>query len=290
MGSRNYVMTYNNPELNAHTLIKRLKKVAKYFVFQLEKGSKGIEHFQGYIELLAPQRISALNRLTRKKGIHWDKRKGTRDQARSYCMKEETRLEGPWEYGEWNARSQGRRMDLERLASMAREKKPNIEILSELPREYVRYHRAVAAIKHIEADEKPAFRKDLSVVVNYGPPGVGKTKAAYDFDPNLYALPVGKDLWWDNYRGEKTVLLDDFSGQCRLVDLLRILDKYPVQLPIKGSFVWLHAVNIIITSNVHPNYWYDYSKRPELEGALKRRITTLLTWKSLGDFEETPWD
>ena len=31
---------------------------------------------------------------------HWEKRKGTHVQAKAYCSKEETRVEGPWERGE----------------------------------------------------------------------------------------------------------------------------------------------------------------------------------------------
>lgn len=71
-----------------------------------------------------------------------------------------------------------------------------------------------------------------------------------------------------------------FLGQVRLVDLLRYLDKYPVQVPVKGSFVFLHCTTIIVTTNVHPDQWYDYTKRQSSEVALSERFTEFLWFKS----------
>ena len=36
----------------------------------------------------------------------------------------------------------------------------------------------------------------------YGPPGTGKTRFCYDTCPDLWAIPLGKNLWFDNYQGE----------------------------------------------------------------------------------------
>ncbi len=136
----------------------------------------------------------------------------------------------------------------------------------------MRYYKAVQHVRQIGALDKPPIRQELVVSLYIGKPGTGKTRAAYEEDGDLYALPLGKDLWFDNYAGEKTLLLDDFSGELRLVDLLRLLDVYPIQVPVKGSFVYLQAIRIIITSNVSMEYWYDYVSRQDSLDALKRRI------------------
>lgn len=126
----------------------------------------------------------------------------------------------------------------------------------------------------------PKRTTELKVVVFFGKPGSGKTKAAYEQFPDLFAFPIGKDLWSDGYMGQKEVLLDDFAGEMRLVDTLRFLDRYPIQIPKKGGFNWWCPESIIITTNVHPKDWYDYSKRKDSEIALRRRIIAVFDFNN----------
>lgn len=97
-----WVFTLNNPEQDPGTLIERLTDDPKvrYAIFQREQGENGTIHFQGYLELTRSQRMSYVKRLIPR--AHWESRIGTRDQARDYARKEETRIEGPWECGTWN--------------------------------------------------------------------------------------------------------------------------------------------------------------------------------------------
>jgi len=125
--------------------------------------------------------------------------------------------------------------------------------------------------------------EELSVHIFYGSPGTGKTRMAYELMPNLYAFPIGKELWSDGYNGQSEVLVDDFSGQMRLVDTLRFLDRYPIQIPRKGGFNWWCPNYIVLTTNIHPAKWYDWTKRPEQQAALRRRIHHI--W----DFDDKTW-
>ncbi|AGS36240.1 replication-associated protein [Circoviridae 21 LDMD-2013] len=278
---RNWCITVNNPVEDPETWSKRLRthSLFKYLVFQAEKGDSGTIHYQAYAEFSNPIRFGSVKYLI--PGAHIEARRGSAKQASDYCKKEKGRKAGPWEYGELSVERQGQRLDLERLAQIA-QTHSHTDILKEMPREYAKYYKFVQHVKHIEAMDKPGIRSNLQVIVCHGETRTGKTHYAYERDPNLYALPVGKDLWFDNYNGEKTVLLDDFSGQCRLVDLLRILDKYPVQIPRKGGFVWLKAETIIITCNQHPETWYDYSNRDSLRKALMARFTRFLEFTAGG--------
>ena len=54
-------------------------------------------------------------------------------------------------------------------------------------------------------------------------------------DPNLYNVPEPNNgsLWFDGYRGQKTILLDDFYGWIKYHTLLQITDGYPYQAPTK---------------------------------------------------------
>lgn len=290
MGSRAYCWTWNNPTLEPNELITTLKPVARYLVFQLEVGeTDGTEHYQGYIELYKTTRIAALKKLV--KEIHWESRGGTPEQARDYCMKEDTRIEGPWEYGAWSSKrgGQGKRTDLDQFARKVLSGATNKELYEEDPGKYLLYKRRITDLRAGKADEKSPPWRDMDVVVLYGEPGLGKTKRCYEFDPELYEVPVGKDLWFDGYTGQKTLLMDDFSGQMKLSDLLRVLDGYPKQVPRKGGFVWLHCTNIAITTNVHPDSWYDYATRQSSRDALKRRISRLLHFTDKDEWDVLQW-
>lgn len=284
---RNWCLTLNNPDEDPDTWSGRYRTHSnfKYMVMQVEEGETGTMHYQGYVEFDAPLYFNAVKKLCPQ--AHLETRKGTAQQARDYCMKGDTRKEGPWEWGEFSIERQGKRLDLERLVELAKTA-THKEIMEELPREYCKFYKFVQHVKHIGALDKPTIRKDLRVILCYGKTRCGKTHWAYELDSDLYSLPVGKNLWFDNYNGETTVLLDDFSGQCTLVDLLRILDKYPVQIPRKGGFVWMKATTIIVTCNQHPDTWYDYSNRDRLRDALMARFTHAMEFSE--DYSRKPMD
>jgi len=99
----------------------------------------GRPHIQGYIELTCPQRISALVKWL--PGAHFEVRKGTPDQARDYCMEEDTRVAGPWERGVYGG-AQGKRSDIDGardaiLAGATRREVYNVH--SEVAAKYPRY-------------------------------------------------------------------------------------------------------------------------------------------------------
>ncbi len=253
----------------------------RYLCGQLEKGEQGHVHFQGYIQFYRTTRRSwIMNNL-----VKCDARvqKGTNDQARNYTRKQRTRV-AIWKEAGQFAKGRGSRTDISGLYELAKDTNMSLQaIAEEMPSAYMKYYKAVAHIKTLPALIAPWIREGLKVTVLYGPPDSGKTYWAYKQDQKLYAIPVGKNLWWDNYVGQETVLMDDFSGQMRLVDLLRVLDKYPVLVPIKGSFVYLQCLHIIITTNVPLCDWYDYSKRKDSEEALNRRVTDYLQCRKEGN-------
>lgn len=71
----------------------------RFVIFQLEKGKKsGRLHYQGYAEFTTTMRMAALQKLAPK--AHWKARRGTAQQAADYCRKDDTKVDGPWEYGD----------------------------------------------------------------------------------------------------------------------------------------------------------------------------------------------
>lgn len=114
----------------------------------------------------------------------------------------------------------------------------------------------------------------MSVIVYYGRTGAGKTRAVYDNLPNpesIYVHPGGS--WFDGYDGQPIVLFDDFGGsEFKLQYFLKLLDRYPMQVPIKGGFVNFCPHEIYITSNLNPNDWYRNANAEHVR-AMFRRIT-----------------
>lgn len=57
-------------------------------------------HYQGFMELKSSMRFGGIKTILRCDSAHLEKRKGTPLQAWEYCAKEESRVEGPWQYGD----------------------------------------------------------------------------------------------------------------------------------------------------------------------------------------------
>lgn len=133
-----------------------------------------------------------------------------------------------------------------------------------------------------EDDEQRAIQmfKDgfcPEVHVRWGEPGTGKSRYVYEKHDaeSIYELNLGdgsnKSVWWDGYRGQEVVLINDFDGELGWKYLLRLLDRYPFRMQIKGSHCWRLCKYIYITSNDPPERWYAQYR----SGPLMRRLTTV---------------
>lgn len=258
--SRSWCFTWNNP-----TNDLRFDESVKYAIWQEEEGESGTRHFQGYIEY--PNAVGMRRvKNTIAPECHVEIRRGTRDQARAYCCKPESRLRGPWEHGVWIP--QGDRSDLRTVAESIREDGLSLTI-EEYPDKYIRYHTGMHRLaEHLARN----VREQRSVVTYafWGPAGCGKTRLCYDMFPNCFKITRDADqLWWDGYMGEEVLLLDDFYGWIRWHFFLSVLDRYPLRLPIKGGHTYANWKVVLITSNKPPEQWYEHGMKPEL----KRRLT-----------------
>ncbi len=224
----------------------------------------------GYIEFKRSMRFQYVNRLFNKKA--WiTSRRGTRDQARDYCMKSDTRVCGPFEYGDWRLGGAGTRTDLIAVTDRINAGGDEQDIASEFPVAYIKYTRGIINLINLHSNPRT---QPPEVILCYGPTGTGKTKWCYDTHPLLYRKPCDT-RWFDRYHGQEVLLLDDFGGKMSkmtLLYLLQLLDRYPLIVEAKGIYCEMMATTILITTNHHPRMWYDYDRREESYDALKRRI------------------
>lgn len=138
--SCNWCFTLNNPE---GTELPFLPASLSYVVWQLERGESGTPHFQGYAEFKSRQELSALKKWL--PAAHWEVRKGSQSEARDYCMKEDSRVSGPWEHGVCSVNQPGRRSDLERVAEMIKEDGVSAAI-DAFPAEYIKFSKGFGAL------------------------------------------------------------------------------------------------------------------------------------------------
>ncbi len=256
---------------------------ARYLCGQLELADTGQEHFQGYLQLTR-SRAHAWVRRNLSNTAHIEVQRGTNIQARNYCQKVASRILPFIEQGEFS-HGQGMRGDLISFRDAIRNGVTQTTLIEELPCVMARYPRFYSMVRALYPPER---KVDLKVILNYGSTGTGKTRFAYDNYPMLFALPLSStSMWFDGYDMHKVVLLDDFAGRSSKVSLnytLRLLDRYAVQVPVKGGYSWWLPELIIITTNVHPNDWYDWQGREHQYEALLRRIHEVWIY-TIGDKE-----
>lgn len=141
MRSRNWVFTLNNPASTEPEWPVSVKAAT----WQLECGSNGTRHLQGYIEMYNPTGLSGMKKIACIKGAHFEPRRGTREQAIAYANKEDTRVDGPWSYGVFEEQSPGRRSDLDEFCKAAEEGMKESDAIFSFPSIVAKFPRFVAS-------------------------------------------------------------------------------------------------------------------------------------------------
>jgi len=248
---RGWVFTLNNPKNN--DIPRDLE--ATYCIWQLEVGFNGTSHLQGWAYFKSPVRFSKLKKLMPE--AHWEIQRGTNFEAMDYCRKEDTRVEGPWEYG--TMPQQGKRTDLTELKKSLDSGSSLSKIAEEHFGHFLRYNKGIERYLSLKT---PSRSEKSIVTIIWGPTGSGKSHIIRQQFPNAFwATRPGPDgkLWVDGYDRNNEFVLDEFYGWIEFDLLLRICDAYPLQLQTKGGFVQFTAKRVIFTSNKSPREWYTYN-------------------------------
>lgn len=262
---RNAVFTINNPTEDD---IPDLEKwSATYIVYQKEAGIEATTHYQGYAEFSKKMTMTSLKKINAR--AHWEKRKGTQKQAIEYCMKEDTRIDGPWELGA--KKEQGKRTDFDVIGDMCKEGESLTKIAEQFPSQMIRYGRGIREYKLMFA--KPYQHHDVRGIWYYGAPGTGKSRQAAEDWPDAYRKQQNK--WWDGYDGEETVILDDLDTDTLGHHLKIWADRYACKGETKGGQINLQHKRIIVTSNYSIKNLFC-NKGVEMITALTRRFEEVI--------------
>lgn len=140
---------------------------------------------------------------------------------------------------------------------------------------FVRHY---SSLKRIRVDyAEPIWRENIEVLVYWGGSGLGKTRRAWhEADKNVYVKDPNTK-WWDGYKGEECVIIDEFTGVIAINHILRWLDRYPCSAEVKGYSTPLRANRFWITSNLDPRTWYPDANSDQMRALLRRmKITHFL--------------
>lgn len=283
--SRYWCFTFNNPEWTPDTTFQEAYQEGKleYAVFQGEIGEAGTYHFQGFIALRRAQRLSYVQKFIR--ACHWAIAFKP-NAAEAYCRKDDTRVDGPYSIGSWNPETHGRsglRTDLLALRDAAKGGRTLKDIIEDdkLYTTLARHPKILDKLFEIYEPQRTATT-ELHLV--FGPPGTGKTTYVLASCPDAYWKQAGTG-WWDGYRGQPDVVIEEFKGWMPFHWILRLADKPPLMVEVKGGQRHFIARRLWITSNFLPADWWKLEDQGRLD-AIYRRITKVYYFHALGQHRD----
>jgi len=107
----------------------------------------------------------------------------------------------------------------------------------------------------------------------HGATGTGKTREAFVLAGEDYWVSAERGEWFDGYDGQSVAIIDDFrKAWCSFSTLLRLLDRYPLRVMVKGGSRQWRPSTIIITCPWPPETLFA-SRSDEDIGQLTRRIS-----------------
>ena len=254
MKTRNFVVTNWNVDCDYTKLIGQMKYIAYGEEVCPETGKR---HHQAYVSFVNPK--SASNKNLCKIGdmfgpIHCSVQgmKGSFAQNEAYCSKEGDLKE----FGE--KPRQGFRGDIREVADRILSGESSAdEICIDNPEFFHQYGRTLDRLEAIALRKK--FRTEMTKGIWIcGASGSGKSHEAFsDYNPDTHYIKNLNEDWWDGYKGQETVIINEFRGEIRFSELLDLVDKWPktVKWRCRESVPFL-AKTVIITSIKRPEDVY----------------------------------
>lgn len=267
--TRGFCFTLNNWTEEEYQ--KVITYPCKYLIVGKEIApTTGTPHLQGYYYFQNDKTIKQLKKPFPR--MSFRVANGTAEQNQKYCSKDRDFYEiGTRPMSQQEKGEEGKKAIAERWA-LAKAGK-----FEELPPEHIKVYEYIHT-KNLEAVD----RSELDNEWVYGPSGCGKSSYVRNVYKDFYLKPMSK--WWDGYRGEEVVCLDDFdpSHGPFLAYFLKIwADHYSFNAEVKGGMLKIRPKKIIVTSQYALERCFEDPKTVE---ALMRRFKLINLEKK--DLEE----
>lgn len=231
-------------------------------------GASGTPHMQGFINCNKPYNIPELKQQLGDR-YHFERARGTDKDNRTYCSKdgkyfEHGRLTGTSSRSNPSAVSEDFIRHMDQRGELR-------EFMELHPTEWIRMGSTM--LRNYLSTKSPEERPNISVKWIYGPPGIGKSRYAHQQYAGAY-IKESRSIWWNNYKLEKEVIIDDFGPKSIDINhLLKWFDRYKCFVQTKGGMLPLLADKFIVTSNYSPEECFrldDGRDHPQLEALLRR--------------------
>lgn len=285
--ARGWCFTANLPDEDEIDTLEEPIPGVHYMVWQYEE--KSHRHIQGYAYWKNQRTMSAAKKsIFQWCGVqaHLEKAMGTPLENKTYCTKEESRIAGPYEFGDMP--TQGERTDIQTLWDTI---KKNDGMFTD--EQYEEQTQAIASygrrLKEMYNErglgKQKELLRDLKVTVFYGDPGTGKSCKAIMDNPGMdyYKASYVRDKEFSTYNGEKLVIFDEFKGQIPIDRMKELLDKLAVNVMVmyKGAVPFKPSKIYVISNYAMSDWWETISHVDQL--ALSRRVDEI--YKFTGHYD-----
>jgi RNA helicase len=195
------------------------------------------------------------------------------DECIKYCQKD-----GQFsEFGQ-RPKGQGKRSDLDAVCSAISTGQSSLEIFTNFGSSFLKHHNGIAKAICLVA---PPRDFTTEVYWCWGSTGTGKSKWVYQTcDRNQLFVKDGATKWFCGYQGQKNIVFDDFrpSKDLPFASLLKMFDRYPMTVEMKGGHVNFAPERIFITTPLPPTATFEHLDwiGTEAINQLLRRITKVI--------------
>ena len=299
---RKYILTINNPgDIWTHEKIRESLGTLqlKYWCLADEVG---LQEHTPHTHVFFAAQTSAI-RFSTVKGLfptaHIEPAQGSSEENWAYVQKSgkwandkkaDTTVPGTFEeWGELPIEHQGTRSDLAILYEYIKEGLSNFEIMECNPDYLLSLEKIERARQAIREQQYREIFRQLDTVYIWGPTGTGKTRGVMErynyvgvYRVTDYSHP------FDAYQGEAVLLLDEYSSNFKIRDLLNYLDGYPLSLPARYSNRVACYTKVYIISNLclSKQYTDEQCYSPATFAALLRRIGKVIQYTGPGQYVE----
>lgn len=244
---RRFAMTLNNyTDQNYENLKTRGGEIFKYLIIGKEVAASGTRHLQMYGEIPSKSTILALKRKLVQidlslSTIHIEVAVADAATNIAYCSKEMV----TYEIG-IRPKGQGFRSDISAVVEDIKAGVTMNELADKHGQFLIKYPTGIS--NYFSRYQKPRNFMTIGYWL-FGETGTGKSRWAHEKFPDAFWKDADR-RWFDGYQGEETIVIDDYrpTKDLSFQTILRMVDRYPMKVEIKGGYVNFAPKRIIFTT------------------------------------------